>query len=813
MASKPAGWLLAFVIAARLTIDCGAAIGSTGAIDVSATQAGVTPLYLGYNMGHYLPGSNTSAWVDYSGVNAFRVWTSPGVYEPTDDIAPFGDFVFDLPSFNARKSALRANPENPSYIDFSKFDDHFKNDVQSGVNKVLADTILSDLQERNITPVVELSRSTSWTMTSWAGKWEQWQHVYAMAYYMGKNYDVSRFQTYNEPDQTTAPVPMTEWLDRLKIASDAIRSAIADVNRDYGKSLVADVSAPVTINGASKIDTWGKDALEANRTDYQAMPVNYDIFNTYDAHRYNSTGAAFVQDMQTYQTKIPQYNASGQMMPVTYTEFNRRNSSSFAGSTDTLDTPAMYTGLADDYIGAIQEGVTGMYAFKFSQTLWDHDDDNATPDETQKTGFHYVNNDYDAGGTNDVTGATRGAGVVRLAAKGLKGARPRLSADVTTSNSNFKAVTSYDGESGNYYIFSVNENVTAGYDLTIDLSGWDVQPGTVISVEEVSPDHHGEVTQLATVPGSKQLSLTQLLSSVWLMTIPRGAVRQRVTLSATDDARVRNSDAASSEVYADNNYGSLTRAYVGRTPESARLDYATYIKFDVGAYQAADVAQAIFQVTGKSTNLSGGNPGPLLFHVYALTDDAWSEGAITWNNAPNLDNLDAKATGVATSAFPVGHLTFDGSQSESGVDLTEFLRLHADAFDDGALSLALVREQRFEGDADPSLSYVELFTKEGGVAPRLTLSLKPAPTGDFDGDGDTDGADFLRWQQDAGSIGVTEPADGNLDGVVDEEDLQIWKNNFGQPAAAVALASIPEPTAWFLAAAGMLVLGWGELRL
>ena len=169
-------------------------------VAVSETQIGVTPTYIGYNMGHYLPGSNTSGWVDYSDVNAFRVWLSPGDYEPTDDISPSGDGVTDLASFNARKALLRSNPTNPSYINFSKFDNHFKNDVQNGRNKVVADTILSDLHARGITPVIEMSRSTAWTMTTWAGKWEQWQHYYAMAYYMGQHYDVSRFQTYNEPD-------------------------------------------------------------------------------------------------------------------------------------------------------------------------------------------------------------------------------------------------------------------------------------------------------------------------------------------------------------------------------------------------------------------------------------------------------------------------------------------------------------------------------------------------------------------------------------------------------------------------------------
>ncbi len=799
-------WIVAFLLAFSILSQRAAA--APALITVTQTQIGVTPMYIGYNMGHYLPGSNTSAWVDYSGVNAFRVWLSAGDYEPTDDISPLGDGVTSLATFNARKALLRADPTNPLYINFSKFDNRFKNYVQNGRNQVVANTILSDLHARGITPVIEMSRSTSWSMSTWGGKWEQWQHYYAMAYYMGQHYDIERYQTYNEPDQTSSPVPQAEWIERLKISSDAIRSAIADVNRDFGKQLVANVAAPVTINGANSIDTWGKAALEQNRTDYQGNTVDYDIFNTYDVHRYGATGATFAADMQTFKTKIPQYNPSDQMMPVVYTEFNRRNSSSFAGSSDTLDTPTMFTGLADEYLGAMSGGVTGMYAFKFSQTLWDHDSNSSTPEVPQKTGFHFVNDDYSTGGTDDITGATRGAGVVRLAAKAFKGARPRFNNSISASPSNFQAATSYDAVSGNYYLFSTNQTTNETYDLTINLSNWNIQPGTVVSVEEVSAFHHGEVTRLVTVPASKTITLSQPRQSVWLMTVPEGQPEQQVVLTPTDDARVRNSDSASGEVYADKNYGSLTNAYVGRTPNSARFDYATYIKFGMGGYHADELSRALFQITGKSTNINNGAPGSILFHVYALTDDNWSENTITWNNAPNLGDLDPKVTGVGASAFPVGHLTFDNAQAEWGLDLTDFLRQHPQLVDDGSLTLALVREERFIGDADPSLSYVELLMKESGIAPKLTLFVDNRLLGDFDSNGVVDAADYLVWRKSLGKVGTGLAADANRDNAVTTADYDIWRAHFGQTApgtGSLAGGEVPEPSTLVLLAA--LVFG------
>jgi hypothetical protein len=78
---------------------------------------------------------------------------------------------------------------------------------------------------------------------------------------------------------------------------------------------------------------------------------------------------------------------------------------------------------------------------------------------------------------------------------------------------------------------------------------------------------------------------------------------------------------------------------------------------------------------------------------------------------------------------------------------------------------------------------------------------------DFDCDGDVDGGDLLRWQQNQGTTsGATVlQGDANGDGAVNAADLSIWKGQFGS-AEAVA-GAVPEPTAAALAAAGLFVLG------
>lgn len=68
--------------------------------------------------------------------------------------------------------------------------------------------------------------------------------------------------------------------------------------------------------------------------------------------------------------------------------------------------------------------------------------------------------------------------------------------------------------------------------------------------------------------------------------------------------------------------------------------------------------------------------------------------------------------------------------------------------------------------------------------------------GDFDHDGDVDGADFLVWQR------------GESPGGATSGDLALWEANFGAPynGAATAAAGVPEPATLALLAVGAVLL-------
>jgi hypothetical protein len=79
----------------------------------------------------------------------------------------------------------------------------------------------------------------------------------------------------------------------------------------------------------------------------------------------------------------------------------------------------------------------------------------------------------------------------------------------------------------------------------------------------------------------------------------------------------------------------------------------------------------------------------------------------------------------------------------------------------------------------------------------LPAGPSPAEVGNFDGDGDVDGFDFLKWQRSFGGNGST-GADANGDNIVNGGDLAVWRTNFGTTGlglAASAASSVSSMTA------------------
>ncbi len=115
---------------------------------------------------------------------------------------------------------------------------------------------------------------------------------------------------------------------------------------------------------------------------------------------------------------------------------------------------------------------------------------------------------------------------------------------------------------------------------------------------------------------------------------------------------------------------------------------------------------------------------------------------------------------------------------------------------DGLLSTA---DSLFVADLSPS-GGLGSSQSDSGVIYQIQ-SLVDLLTADFNKDGDVDGADFLIWQANFGTVtgATSNTGDANADGAVDGEDFLLWQAAFGGSGGEAA-TTIPEPaTAMLLA--------------
>lgn len=112
----------------------------------------------------------------------------------------------------------------------------------------------------------------------------------------------------------------------------------------------------------------------------------------------------------------------------------------------------------------------------------------------------------------------------------------------------------------------------------------------------------------------------------------------------------------------------------------------------------------------------------------------------------------------------------------------------------------------FRGDESGKGAYDEIRIGETALD---VLPVAPV-AGDFDGDGDVDGADFVAWQTNFPKLSDATKAHGDDDGDgdVDGADFDAWQNSF--PSAA-GLTPVPEPGALLLTL--LATFGFGAVRI
>jgi hypothetical protein len=332
-------------------------------IAVGNKTVGKTMKYVGYNQGYYFPGSNISAWLEYSNVNSLRVWTSLNSFVPQTAVQ-IDKNISSIDEFDKRKNELRQSPENNKYIKWSILLPLYDKPDSSSTNAMVFNYALSELKRLSIDVILQTG-STDFENT-WENKWKQWQRHYALAYYAAKKGDVAMFAMQNEPNhRNSGPMKLDQWIMGMQIVSDAIHCAVADVNKKYGKNLTPKFVGPVT---AGNNPEWWAAVAKNIRTDYHGKTVDKDLLEIFSTHSYNSPAVGYESRIKNIREIIQENHPAKQPVPIVYTEIGRWMNAYLIDKEETMDSPSLFTEWAGIYSNNMKNGGYGMWAFKFANT-------------------------------------------------------------------------------------------------------------------------------------------------------------------------------------------------------------------------------------------------------------------------------------------------------------------------------------------------------------------------------------------------------------------------------------------------------------
>ena len=700
-------------------------------IEVRPNVVGNTPEVVGVNLGHFHHNSHTHGWIEYLRPTGIRIFASAKDIEPDDDIPGLGDGVTDLSGFLARRAALRADhtavgePSN-TYINWPYFDAKLAPKVvygKAGTGNVQSyGHAMTKLRELgiNILMCIEATE-TQLPITAagdWAGKWELWQHYYARAYHHARYFDVQRYQMYNEPN---FEIGTANWLDRLKLASDAIQAAVADVNSKYGKSLKPMIFAPV--NGGGFPNEYGTLAIRNIHKDFLGnTDPNFWLFHSYCYHQYDATPEKFGNTLATCRAQLAIDIPERPNFPITLSEFNVHSGATFDNLADTLDSPKKYDRLGAIAQTLVNNGVNEMYLFKFSNakktTLY--------PNYLyQKNALCYADSDnkpYETGGMN------KGGEAIRLLYKAFAPGRNRIEVNVGTGGDYLYVGAAHDPVENRYYVYSANHRTTAGLGapLELNLSALGIPAGSQVILEEVSETSLGTCVMVTDLPSNGIISRTQPLRTVWLFTISANPMGNEQVVLASEDAHVRDG------INNITNYGAATALEVRNDWTTKDNRRAALIKFDLAGIDRSKIESAVLCL--PTATMSGSSV--LQAHVYGIDDTSWSENAVSWNSAPNLLTpvagekiINAFVDGIGDTAHILGQLTANSTTPvNKHIDVTRYLR----DLPNSQMSVLVSQDPRWDqtlptGPAgDQQADGLLITSKEGGTGPCLRIRMSQA---------------------------------------------------------------------------------------
>lgn len=605
---------------------------------------GQTPEILGVNGRHFATGSNTMSRVRYLNANGIRLFINGNhfVSKPNNrtDMEPWGDGISSENAFFQRRADLRANPVDGGFIDWSYYRNRLESYQITGLNVFSVPHVLGLMKSEGIEVLSQTTISKAQlgfdSENDWASRWEYWKFYYAYTYLMIQEYGIRYYQMYNEPNHPASGIDddFPGYLERLRLASDAIQSAAADFNTRYDKSVAVKIFAPVL---ASLNTTWTNAVASQLNTPLVDDGSGFDsLFHSFSYQQYNQNGVVFGNTVNNARSLVEA--ASGRAnFEVSVTEFNVHTNATFSGMEETLDTPEKFSRLGNIYNGLIRNFADQLFVFKLSQT------DGRDSIGIRKNGLAYVDND---GSPYDMGGMTGGFEVSRLYNEAFAGGHELLKVPTSNLPSSLSTEVSFLAarkDDGSYRLALANES-DESMEWTMDLSEFNLTGDELLVIEEVSLNRLGEISVLRQLNDPDTLSFTQPPHSVWMVKIlPVSNLEVKSRLPRFAASFTGDNQPA---VFASSDSRLRARHHLISPAQRSVI----LLDFDIGYIHQREDARAFLNLRG---HIEADNE-EAVYHVYALRDGWRPKPGMGWSDVPYLRNGNMALTSPRINAGLVG---------------------------------------------------------------------------------------------------------------------------------------------------------------
>jgi len=475
-------------------------------VTVEDKVIGKTPCIIGINTGEMPAQSAFPEWVRALGVNGarLRLNVDPQEGDPKK--------VSSLTQFESNTRRLRgsAKQETPKL---------WQHPTKLGAPP------LDDLRKEGIELLATITCPFAFKLlqtdgkTNWANAWKYWEAYYAESYQLAVRHQIRRYQLFNEPNhKESAKLTQEEYSARMAMGCDAIQAALADAGKDSGTKLEPLISAPCTA-GISVFQKTGKPDARDDKIGWGELSMRdrhqrvggkndpaYAQFQQYAVQHYSANPVTWLEQLEKLFGLLRQANG-GKSFPVVMSEFNIHTARDFAQRATTMDSPEEFPDVGSMAVAMASSGLEELYFFRLTLSR------NLDGDGVKKNGVHHVNEE---GTIPEITGTTRAAEVIRLAATTLRESREVL--EVRAPNGLRATATRQNRD---WRILMARTNTTAKPEVEIALPNR--SSGSLLTWETVTAESFG-TTQILSDSGPAHVILPS--TSVGLLSVrPFGAVK------------------------------------------------------------------------------------------------------------------------------------------------------------------------------------------------------------------------------------------------------------------------------------------------